>query len=78
MHYKYQLSVAETFITWKNTQETWKRKECNDRVMNIEHGTFTPLVCSVNGVMSKECSMFHKYTLHKKLPIKQTNAYEKT
>ena len=57
--------------------EKEKKRQYNDRVMNIEHGTFTPLVFSVNGVMSKECSMFHKY-LHKKLPIKQTNAMKKS
>ena len=28
--------------------------------MNIEHGTFTPLVFSVRGVLGKECSMFQK------------------
>ena len=33
--------------------------------MNIEHGTFTPLVFSVTGVMGKECSMFHKHIADK-------------
>ena len=37
-----------------------KRSAYNDRVMNIEHGTFTPLVFSLNGVMSPECERFHK------------------
>ena len=29
--------------------------------MNVEHGTFTPLVFSVNGGMAKECLKFHKF-----------------
>ena len=29
--------------------------------MNIEHGTFTPLVFSVSGRVGKEYSMFHKH-----------------
>ena len=33
--------------------------------MNIEHGTFTPLVFSDTGVMGKECSMFHKHIADK-------------
>ena len=28
--------------------------------MNIEHGTFTPLVFTINGGMGVECSMYHK------------------
>ena len=44
--------------------------------MNIEHGTFTPLVFSLNGVMSKECSMFHKY-LAQKIANKTNERYEK-
>ena len=33
--------------------------------MNTEPGTFTPLVFSVNGVLGKECSMFHKRVAEK-------------
>ena len=33
--------------------------------MNTEPGTFTPLVLSVNGVLGKECSMFHKRVAEK-------------
>ena len=32
--------------------------------MNVEHGTFTPLVFSLNGVMSPECKLYHKYLTH--------------
>ena len=44
--------------------------------MNIEHGTFTPLVFSVTGGMSKECSMFRKHTAER-LAIKTGESYEK-
>ena len=33
--------------------------------MNIEHGTFRPLVFSVSGVLGKECSVFHKHMAEK-------------
>ena len=40
--------------------EAEKKRAYNDRVMNVEHGTFTPLVFSLNGVMSTECERYHK------------------
>ena len=45
--------------------EREKKRHYNNRIMNIEHGTFTPLVFSVTGVMGKECSMFHKHMAEK-------------
>ena len=45
--------------------EREKKRQYNHRIMNIEHGTFTPLVFSVTGVMGKECSMFHKHMADK-------------
>ena len=33
--------------------------------MNMEHGTFTPLVFSLTGGEGPETSMFHKYIAHK-------------
>ena len=41
--------------------EAEKKRMYNDRIMNVEHGTFTPLVFSLNGVMSPECKLYHKY-----------------
>ena len=46
-------------------QEREKKRQYNNRIMNIEHGTFTPLVFSVTGVMGKECSVFHKHIADK-------------
>ena len=43
--------------------------------MNIEHGTFTPLVFSVSGSLYKQCSMFHKHVAEQ-LAIKTGERYE--
>ena len=40
--------------------EKSKKREYNERVLQVEHGTFTPLVFSCYGGMSKECSAFFK------------------
>ena len=44
--------------------------------MNIEQGTFTPLVFTINGGMGIECSMFHKQ-LAQKIAEKHDENYEK-
>ena len=40
-----------------------KKRNYNRRIMNIEHGIFTPLFFSVSGGMVKECLMFHKHVI---------------
>ena len=45
--------------------EKEKKRHYNNRIMNVEHGTFTPLVFTVNGGMSKECLTFHKFVAEK-------------
>ena len=42
-----------------NEQE--KKRQYNDRIQNVEHGFFTPLVFSCFGGMSHECKMFFKH-----------------
>ena len=32
---------------------------CNQRILQIEHGTFTPLVFSIYGSVGRECSKFY-------------------
>ena len=44
--------------------EREKKRQYNNRIMNVEHGTFTPLF-SVNGGMAKECLKFHKFVPEK-------------
>ena len=36
-----------------------KKKYYNERIMQIEHGSFTPLVISATGAMSRECRNFY-------------------
>ena len=43
--------------------------------MEIEHGSFTPIVLTSKGVMSHECEIFHK-SLAEKLSKKKGEKYE--
>ena len=56
-----QLSLAQIY----KRHEQEKKRLYNDRVMNIEHGFFTPLVYSVHGGMSPECLKYHKHLADK-------------
>ena len=42
--------------------------------MEVEHGSFTPLVFTTTGVMSHECSLFHKL-LAEKISMKRNENY---
>ena len=55
--------------------EMEKKRNYNRRVMEVEHGTFTPLIFTTTGVMSHECSIFHK-SLAEKLSVKRDERYE--
>ena len=39
--------------------EKEKKRQCNKRVLQIEHGSFTLLVFSIYGGISRECSTFY-------------------
>ena len=54
--------------------EAEKRREYNQRIMNVEHGTFTPLVFALNGGMGPECKKFHQH-LAKKIADKSGESY---
>ena len=41
-------------------KENEKKRAYNERVVEVEHGSFTPLVFSALGGMSKECNRFYK------------------
>jgi hypothetical protein len=56
--------------------EKEKKRHYNHRVMNIEHGTFTPLVFSVNGSIGAECLKFHKH-LADMISLKNGERYER-
>ena len=55
--------------------EQEKKRAYNRRVMEVEHGSFTPLVFTTSGVMSHECSIYHK-TLAEKLSKKKEERYD--
>ena len=42
----------------KNEEE--KKRQYNQRVLEVENGTFTPLVFATNGGMARECRAFYK------------------
>ena len=52
-----------------------KKREYNSRVMEVEQGTFTPLVLTVKGVMAPEATRFHK-TLAGKIAEKTGERYD--
>ena len=56
--------------------EKEKKRKYGKRVMNIEHGTFTPLVSGINGGMGKECDIFHNHVADK-IEQKTGERYEK-
>ena len=47
-----------------------KKWQCNERVLEIDHGSFTPLVFLIYGSMERECSTSHK-RLAKKIAEKR-------
>ena len=53
-----QVNTDISSVLKKHEQE--KKRQYNARVMEVEHGTFTPLVFSIKGVMGQECQIFHK------------------
>ena len=55
--------------------EMEKKRHYNRRVMEVEQGSFTPLVFSTSGVMAQECSIYHK-ELAQKLSEKKNERYE--
>ena len=49
----------QTLKAAHRTNEAAKKREYGERVLNVEHGTFTPLVFSSFGGMSVECTQFY-------------------
>ena len=41
--------------------EKEKKENCNSRIINVEHGTFTPLIFSLTGGEGPGTSVFHKH-----------------
>ena len=57
--------------------ENEKRHIYSRRVLDIEHGTFTPLVFATTGGKGKECLMYHS-RLAQLMAIKKREQYAKT
>ena len=54
--------------------EREKRRRYNNRVMNIEHGTFTALIFTISGGMGNESLTYHK-ALANKIAMKTGDKY---
>jgi hypothetical protein len=55
--------------------EEEKKRSYNPRVMEIEQGTFTPIVLTIKGVMGPEANQYHK-TLAEKISLKTGERYD--
>ena len=49
----------QTLKAAHKTNESAKKREYGERVLNVEHGTFTPLVFTCYGGMAIECTRFY-------------------
>ena len=49
----------QTMKSAHKSNENSKKREYAERVLNVEHGSFTPLVFSCLGGMSTECTHFY-------------------
>ena len=54
-----QTYSAQTLKAAHRLNENSKKREYGERVLNVEHGSFTPLVFSCLGGMSPECANFY-------------------
>ena len=45
--------------------EAEKKKNYNQRIMQVEHGTFIPLIFSVNGGIAPEFERYHKHIMER-------------
>ena len=57
--------------------ENEKKRLYSRRLLDIEHGTFTPLVFTTTGGMGKECLRYHN-RLAELIAIKKGEQYAKT
>ena len=54
--------------------ENEKKKQYNERVLQVDHGSFTPLVMSLNGGFGRECGQFYS-KLAKQIAEKRKQPY---
>ena len=53
------MTVFNPLAAHHRLNENQKKREYGERVVNVEHGSFTPLVFSCLGGMSVECLNFY-------------------
>ena len=70
-----QSQVNTPIETIYRKHENEKKRKYNDRVLNNEHGSFTPLVFAINGGMSHENTIYHKQ-LAEKIATKTQHRYD--
>ena len=63
-----------------NMNEKGKKRNYEERILNVEHGSFTPLIFTCLGGMSVECSHFYnrladKYSEKKNIPISKARTW---
>ena len=51
--------VSQELSKCYESNEKEKKRQYNERVLQVEHGTFTPLVLSATGGMGRECAKFY-------------------
>ena len=71
---EFQRHLTSEKIFTKHERE--KKRQYNNRIMNVEHSTFTPFVFSVNGGMAKKFLKIHKFVAGK-IANKSGCRYEK-
>ena len=64
----------QTLKAAHKTNENGKKREYGERILNVEHGSFTPLVFSCFGGMSRECSHFYNHVADKISEKRDINA----
>ena len=74
-HPQAQSNASKTIPTMYSSHEQEKKRKYNDRVLNIEKGTFTPLVFSTSGGAGYEASTFMK-TIAQKIADNTNQQYQ--
>ena len=60
MFYPFAPSYRNQKLEIYRQHETRKRQEYGKRILEVEHGTFTPIVLTTGGGMAREAEAFYK------------------
>ena len=74
MHVNSQSNQDKSTEKIFESHENEKKRHYNQRVIDVEQGTFTPLVFGTNGGFGKECDQFIK-KLAEKMALKSDESY---